>query len=157
MDEIVEKIATAVIPGLIIAIVASIVTVRLSIRRFHEEKWWEKKEEAYSNLIELFHHFKDYTSKHIDDVIEPEKFTEEERKSWGKDWKEFNRKYAKARDLASFHLSDLAVSILDNYDKKRKEASKNEDVFQWMEDDYAAASECLEQLKMAAKNDLKVK
>ena len=59
-------------------------------------------------------------------------------------------------DLASFHLSDEAVAILDRYEKKEAEAHKSGDIFAWIEGDVAAVSWCLEDIKKAAKRDLKV-
>ena len=37
--------------GAIIAIVASYITVQLSLRPFYSEKWWEKKAEAYAAIL----------------------------------------------------------------------------------------------------------
>jgi len=49
MPEWIPDILKAVLPGIIIAVLTSILTVHLAIRRFHEEKWWEKKQEMYSS------------------------------------------------------------------------------------------------------------
>jgi len=150
-------ILKAIVPGIIIAILTSILTVRLAIRRFHEEKWWEKKQEMYSRLLETLHYLKNYAAEHYEDQIDPDYLTDEKREELTKDWKKFSREFVKLRDLASFHLSNEAVAILDEYKKKKTEARKSEDIFDLIDKDLTAVSECLEELKKAAKRDLKVK
>jgi hypothetical protein len=150
-------IVKALIPGIIIAALASFLTVRLAIRRFHEEKWWEKKQEIYSRLLETLHHLKNYAAEHYEGQCDPNYITDEKRKELERDWKKFSREFAKLLDLASFHLSSEAVAVLDEYEKKKAEARKSDDIFEWIDGDLAAVSECLEKLKKAAKRDLEVK
>jgi hypothetical protein len=157
MPEWTHDILKTILPGIIIAIFTSILTVRLAIRRFHEEKWWEKKQEMYSSLLETLHHLKNYAAEHYEDQINPDHITNEKREELMKDWKKFSREFAKLRDLASFHLSNNAVAILDEYEKKKAEVRKSNNIFDLIDGDLAAVSECLEELKKAAKRDLKVK
>lgn len=151
------NLANVLLPGLIIAIVTSVLTVRLSIRQFRTQKWWERKEQAYSNLLEIVHGYNDYTSKSIKDQEDLLRVTDEERQSWQAEWKEFNTRYAKARNLASLHLSNKAVSILDVYDADKLLASHSDNIFDWMESDLEASTKCLKKLIIAAKEDLGVK
>jgi hypothetical protein len=132
-------------------------TVRLALRRFHKEKWWEKKQEMYSSLLETLHHLKNYAAEHYEGQMNPDHITDEKREELTKDWKQFSREFAKLLDLASFHLSSEAVAVLDQYVKKKAEARKSDDIFDWIDGDLAAVTECLEELKKAAKRDLKVK
>ena len=46
------------ISHIVIAMLASLVTVHLSLWRFHREKLWEKKLEAYTAIIKSLHHLK---------------------------------------------------------------------------------------------------
>lgn len=157
MQEWLLDILKVVLPGLIIAVLTSYFTVRFAIRRFHEEKWWEKKVEMYSSLLETLHHMKNYAAEHYEDQINPEYITDEKREELLRDWKQFSREFAKLLDLASFHLSSEAVAVLDEYKKKKAEARKSKSIFEWIDGDLAAVSACLEELKKAAKRDLKVK
>ena len=150
-------ILEAILAGLVVAVFTSILTVRLAIRRFYKEKWWEKKQETYSHLLETLHHLKNYAAEHYEGEINPDHITEEKGQELKRDWNKFSREFAKLRDLASFHLSDEAVAILDEYQKKKAEARKSKIIFEWIEGDLTAASQCLEALKEAAKLDLKVK
>ena len=157
MPNWIPDILKAIFPTLIVVVFTSILTVHLAIRRFYKEKWWEKKHETYSHLIETLHHLKNYAAEQYEGEINPDYITEKKRQELTRDWNKFSREFTKLRDLASFHLSDEAVAILDEYQKKKAEARKSRTIFEWIDGDLAAASQCLEALKEAAKRDLKVK
>jgi hypothetical protein len=149
--------AKVVVPGIVVAVVASLVTVRLSIGRFHAEKWWERKEEAYSNLIDIMYSLKNYTTKHLAHEQDPERFTKGEREIWESEWREFGKRYDRARSLASLHLSKEAMAVLKTYEDEKARAGENDDLYRWMDDDLSACTKCLEALIAAAKADLRVK
>ena len=160
MDGYWTDITRMLIPGAIaamIAILTAVITVKLAIRRFHEERWWGKKETSYTNLLEVIHHLKNYASQHYDRGFNPEGFSKEHMRKLEDEWRRTNREYAKLRDLASLHLSDDAMTVLERYEIRKREARNEDDVFLWIEKDLEAATECLEQLKVAAKKDLKVR
>lgn len=45
------NILMSVLLSLISAVVVAILTVRLSLRQFYSQKWWEKKASLYSEII----------------------------------------------------------------------------------------------------------
>lgn len=55
MPDWIVDIAKIVLPGLVVAIVTSIVTLMLSLRRLYAEKWWEKRHQVYGQLFESLH------------------------------------------------------------------------------------------------------
>jgi hypothetical protein len=152
----IQDMLKVILSGIVIATLTSLITVRLAIRRFHEEKWWEKKQEMYSSLLETLHRIKNYTEEIYEGEIDPSYITVEKKEELARDWKMFSRDFAKMIDLASFHLSNEAVAILDQYKKEKTIAHKSDTIFECIDGDLAAVSKCLENLKKAAKNDLKV-
>lgn len=48
----------SLITGIVIALVSAWATVQLSLKRFRDEKWWQKKYDAYENTIESLHQLK---------------------------------------------------------------------------------------------------
>lgn len=56
--DILEKIGMAVISGIIIAPLASYITVRISLSKFKDEKRWEKRFNAYERLLGALHTIK---------------------------------------------------------------------------------------------------
>ena len=93
MPDWIIEIIKIVIPGVLIAALTSYITVRLSIRRFHQEKWWEKKVEMYSRLLVTLHLMKDYAVKHYEDLINVHNINDEESEELYQDWKKFSREF----------------------------------------------------------------
>lgn len=56
--EIIYNLLSQVAVGGITAVIASVITVRLSLGRFVSEKWWEKKAATYGVILEALHHMK---------------------------------------------------------------------------------------------------
>ncbi|MBQ0761128.1 MAG: hypothetical protein KBT72_15840 [Zhongshania sp.] len=146
-----------IIPGIFVAIVTSMITVRLSIRRFYEEKWWERKFDVYSKLFKALHHLKNYALEHLETYHTHQDIPEDKRAELEHDWKTFSREFDELFDLAPFQLNAKSVSILKEYEKKKNEARNHEDIYKWIDTDAQAAIDCIKQLSNEAKNDLKVK
>ncbi len=159
MNDSLTEIAKILIPGIVIAVLSAVITVKLAIRRFHEERWWEKKVASYSSLLEVLHRFKNHAHKHyVNEWLPTPILSEEEKVALQKEWKRTSEEYSLLRDLASFHLSDEAVSILDEYENRGSgPPPPGFDLVQSLKAHYEAVSHCLERLKEAAKRDLKVK
>jgi hypothetical protein len=147
-------ILVGLVPAILVAVVTSVITVNLALRRFRQERWWDKKQAMYSELLETLHGLKRYTASYIDryqtDSDDKEKQAEIDRI-----WKDCSAKLSQLEDLASFQLSDRAVRILEEY-RKEKAAARHEDTYQWAEGDLLAVEHCLEKLKREAKRDLKI-
>jgi hypothetical protein len=59
-----ETIGT-IICGIVIAAASSWFTVQLSLRRFWQEKWWERRVTAYERVLEALHHSKAFSEVHL--------------------------------------------------------------------------------------------
>lgn len=75
-----QAFVTVLIPGLVISIVTAIVTVRLSIRQFQSQKWWERKAEAYSEIMEQLTLLDISYGRLYEDAISMREMRKEERK-----------------------------------------------------------------------------
>ena len=109
----------------------------------------------YAELFETLHGLKRYTESYIEryqtDSDEKEKQAEIDRI-----WRECSAKLSRLEDLASFQLSERAVSILEEY-RKEKAVARHEDTDQWSEGGLLAVEHCLEKLKWEAKHDLRIR
>jgi hypothetical protein len=54
---------------LFVAVVTANITVRLSLKQFYEQKWWERKMEAYSAIIDSLHHMKRCLEDWYDEAV----------------------------------------------------------------------------------------
>lgn len=50
------KLILSSLPGVATAIVAAYLAARFSIRRLYEEKWWDRKAQAYTEIIDCLSH-----------------------------------------------------------------------------------------------------
>ena len=155
--DILKDMLIALVPGLIIAVVASIVTVRLSLRRFYSEKWWERKADTYSSIVEALYNMKAYIEAYRDAIAE------------GKDFKkdsthEVVRKAAEGRDqvfraaaIGSFIISDEAAASLGHLRNEIMMEMQTGSLFSELDEHAAIVTRYLQQLRDIAKKDLNVK
>lgn len=156
MNQILSDLGIKLIPGLIIAVFTSYFTVKLSIRRFYAEKWWEKKQEIYSRLIEALHYLKRYFSEKLEDVRERGHLNEEKEEKLKIEYSQASMELDKIKDLASLLLSQNAVSIIEKYEKDEKEALQSNSFYDYLDHSLVAVEECLKKIKIEAKIDLKI-
>jgi hypothetical protein len=157
MPEWIVEVAKVVLPGLIVAIITSVVTVRLSLTRFYAEKWWEKKHQVYADILEALHHLKKYSLEHLDAEQQRKEIPPEKIKELDSDRKAFAREFDRLYDLASFQLSHKAVRILQEYRNNRIRVDEPVSVYELIENDADAAIDCLTKLTTEAKKDLRIR
>jgi len=56
MPDLITNLGT----GLFVAIVTPVITVRLSLKSFVSQRWWERKAEAYSQIMEQLSYSEHY-------------------------------------------------------------------------------------------------
>jgi len=59
-----EDIALNLFTAILIGALSALITADLAFRRFRTEKWWERKVEAYTKVIESLHYLKAWTDAH---------------------------------------------------------------------------------------------
>jgi hypothetical protein len=141
------------------AIVASIITssvaVWLAMMRFRADKWWERKHDSYTRLLQVLHRLVRYAEAHLRAPMDGP-MPEDEQERLKSEWKELSRVYAEVRDLADFDMSPEAVEVLKKYDTARSAARNDDDVDEWIRGDLAASARCLAEIKDAARRHLRV-
>ena len=156
------EVVKVIVPGILIAALTSYITVRLAIKRFREEKLWEKKAEMYYRLLESLHFWKEFNREHVKDIenffTNPASMgmSKTKKAELNEDQKKYNREFKKLRDLASLYLCKEAVSVLEEFDDKEKESEElfHVDVLESFKTELDATIVCLDKLKEVAKKDL---
>ncbi len=147
------------VSGVIIAIVTAYLTVRLSLKRFRTERWWERKAETYSNILESLHLMKQYYDALIAAELNYQEISDERGKEiWGR-WKGGIEEIARVTDIGSFIVSDEAVRRLEqlqgDLDLDGPDATKS--FYEFLEDQFEKIQKCLSEIREIAKEDLNVK
>lgn len=142
--------------SLVIAACTAAVTVWLALRRFHAERWWERKAEAYSRIVETLNTLVEYCSTMS--AAELGATYSVERKQQLRD--EYDRAYLelrKATGIGSYIISNKVADVLarlearPRFDRDSKAA--------WLEifdAEYEAYKNALSQIRSLAKRDLRV-
>jgi hypothetical protein len=145
-----------ILAGIVIATISSLVTVQLSLGRFRSEKWWEKKAEAYSNLIGAIHDAKAFSEETIEAGSKGKDLSGDDDKALRIRSKNAESDIYRAMDVGAFYLSDKAIARLRSYMKDCGESSNTTDWVMYITNDYEANKSCLADMIEIARNDLKV-
>src|SRR5947208_12000848 len=106
------SILTNLVPALLVAIVTSVLTVRLSLRRFHAERWWERKAEAYSRIIESLHAAMEYHSAMSDEAMTAEERDEARYARLKNEYDEAYRNLRRSTGIGAYIISEEAAAVL---------------------------------------------
>ena len=120
-----EDLAEKILIGIMTAAVSSWITVRLSLAKFRTEKWWERKIDAYSKVIEAFHDSKSFFDSWLNAEVrgkEPPEKVEIEVRTLSI---EANNEINKYANIGSFVFSDEFYRELKQYQKDFDEALSN--------------------------------
>jgi hypothetical protein len=153
MEEYLIRITTAVV----VAIISAWITVKLSLRRFRSEKWWELKVQTYQNVIEALHNSKLFADEHLEAGYNFREVSDERDKELRQKAKAGHEELGKIMDIGAFMLSEEATARLQRYRKEAKAAGEEPDWVGYLEADYAALDNCLKDFIEIARRDLGTK
>lgn len=157
MDPVTQTILS-ILGALFVSAFTSFITVRLALKQFYSQKWWERKANAYSTIIEALYHVQNDLGSTFDDAIGEIRLSEDRAKALGEESKKGYAEIYKAENIGAFVISKEAAECLTRLRKQldsEDHASKS-----WEEnlnDDFSAVKNCLEEFRYYAKRDLHVK
>jgi hypothetical protein len=106
------KILIPQILGLATTICAAFLSARWATRKAFQERWWERKEKAYTEIIEALHDLIRYTSICAEEYLSGEAQDFPKRTEFGERYSEAYWKIQRATDIGAFVISAQAASIL---------------------------------------------
>jgi len=150
-----KNILISVLLSLIPAVFIAFITVRLSLRQFYSQKWWEKKAEVYSDIIG---HLTDLNYS-IDEVSLAEKtekgITKNHVDKLVNVFRESLIPIKKAAISGAYAISDKAALELRQLIKKLEDFAYFPLVFD-QKAEMDLFRNCLERIRKEAKKDLKI-
>lgn len=154
MHEYLEKIITTIIPGFLIAILTSIITVRLSIKQFYTQKWWEKKADTYSKIIEELSYLQYYFGELFDEGVQLKTISEEEHEELRIKFRESKLLIFKTYAAGAYIISDNSIIALKELIKELDIEKTNchfvDNYDRW----YGATRDCIEKIREQATREL---
>lgn len=150
MDPVLQTVLS-VLGGILISAFTSIITVRLALRQFYSQKWWERKADAYSAIIDALYHVRNDLGATFDDAIGEINLSEERKIILAEESKKGYTEIFKAEGIGAFVISKEAAQSLT---KLRKQFDSEDPSISWEErinNQYIAVVECLEEFRYHAK------
>ncbi len=142
---------------LIIGGFSAFFAAKLAISKHRKEKIWEKKVEAYIELVEALHNMKRpreilYQLESSNTAISEDSITG----LWSRS-RDARRRIEKAIDLSSFLISDEMGSTLEAFEKQMEQIlDVNAEWAEVIAAEYSVVCECLELIKRQGKTELKL-
>jgi len=159
VSEFVKGMLVALIPSLVVSVATAFLTVRLSLRQFHSQRWWELKVEAYSGIMEQLSHV-DYC---LNDWLAQEyggfTFTAEKKNQLSERYAKAEADILTASTRGSYIISEDSAKILAEVSRALKEDwphPQESPLFDHLEGEQIAVRKAIERLRAEAKRDLKV-
>jgi len=143
------------LPGVVTAIIASYLAAKWSMRKFYSEKWWERKEHAYVEIIDALYDLVQYCEIQKNDYGEGTGYTEEKEKEFRKRYNQAYWKIKKATDIGTFVVSSEAEAVLKELRNRPKLAWEENPPWDIYEQDYKYHRDALNKIVRLAKEDLK--
>lgn len=156
---------TTILSGLLIAVATSVLTVWLALWRFHSEKWWERKAELYSKLIEALYDMYCYDRDWLDDYEADHEYESPEQEQQRKArLAERLARHAKGEEevqkiaiIGSFIVSDAVAADIMQMRKRYNAAMgsfREDGIYDIVGECMEAVKECLGHVREHAKEDL---
>jgi hypothetical protein len=144
----------------ILAFITSIIGIIVSgynarFRRYALEKWWEKKYDAYSNIIDALSDMVEYYRRSITAEEEGYTISDTVRVSLQDRWLNAIHKVNKATSMGAFLISTEAEDTLRQFRKDFDNVNPRN----WFEDysnQWDLADKCLKELTIIARKDLDI-
>lgn len=161
IDPVIASLGTS----LVVAVVTAILTVQLSLRRFQAERWWERKVDAYSRIIEALHHVIAFTWMNLEQIHENAYFSQEDEAEIKSSYSKAQRDLHLAIDLGAYIISDEVAKILTELRSSPKKEDKDEqdeenpgyEHLKMLESDFDRYPKALAKIRVLARRDLKVR
>lgn len=140
--------------GVPVALLTSWLTVKFALRRFQSEKWFERRVDAYTRVIEALHFMKHCTERQLraaergTDI--PKDIEDKLVNSYRKGLADLQR----LTDMGALLFSLEAVAVLDTLNAELLAATDESSWWEHLDAEGSAISKCLVALRPIAKRDL---
>lgn len=144
-----------------LAFFASIISIGISayqarFARFSSEKWWERKIEAYTKIIEALSDLVYYYEQIYDSELIGHAITDEKKREIDEHWKRGFLEMKKSTNVGAFLISPQAETSLQRFWTDSDQSIDPNNWFAQLDYNYSKAQTCLKELVILAKKDLRV-
>ena len=153
----IQQLLLALTPGIVIGFVLAILSYSLGLKRYHSEKWWEKKAEVYSKIMESLYDMIIHTERQMQDPSLKTNDSEKIEAELTSRSKIASDQINRITVIGDFIISEVSANRLVELRKALANAANYESWYEYLEAEYSALDKCIRDMRTFAKNDLGVK
>lgn len=136
-------------------IATAVAAYNARFRKFAQQRWWERKADAYTRIIEALADLVYYHETHLLAAEERVTLSAERKADIGEFWRRGNAEVRRATAVGAFLISPDAEAALRRMWEEDGRGVPFNDWYGAVESSYDAARTCLRQVVAAAKADLR--
>ncbi len=140
--------------GLISTIVAAYFSARYGAKRALEQKWWERQERAYTDIIEALHAMIRYSDLSAQGYLNGSARQHPKEDEFRESYNQAYWNIMKATDIGAFAISEKAAEALTNLRKRPRPDINEEPPWEIFEEDSKAYRDTLNVIRSCARSDL---
>ncbi len=140
----------------VVGVVSSLFTSLLARKRFVSERWWDRKADAYTRILDALVEMHRYHEAYYEGLTHRSELSEARKAELTAAWKTAWRDVDNAIRLGAFVISREAHSALTKLRAATRDVHPN-DFFGLVDAEYAATSACIEQMREIGRTDLQVR
>ncbi|WP_309044217.1 hypothetical protein [Marinobacter sediminicola] len=139
---------------ILLSVAAAFLGAWLASRRFRNERWWEKKSEAYSELVEALHDMRWPSSEHFDAGIEHRDLPEEYSQELWQEFRKARKVVWKITESSSFLISSDVLKAVQEMERGLSSARNADSWVEHLDEQGDAIDTCLEKIKNIGAKEL---
>jgi len=141
---------------LVVGLVTAFVTVRLTLGRFREERWWERKAQAYADLFQALFDVQWHAKRHLEEIEEGAHFVEGYMKQLADRASAGYMAIRKYAAIGPFLFSPATATRLAQLEKSLDQRTYNLDPHEEFSETLDAVTAALKDLRTTAHRDLRL-
>jgi len=153
--DLLKSLSPELIWNILVAIITAFFTVQISLRKFSTQKWWERREQTYSEIVGILSSLLVSIGNWEEDVLKIRKLDEEERKKLFSKLQHEKEKIELLAREGAFRISKKSNEALHTLVKSLNQYGEHE--MEGIEIQWKAISECLGIITQEAEKDLGLK
>jgi hypothetical protein len=155
MDPWVQTVIS-IASSIVSAVAVALLTVRLSLRQFYSQRWWERKADAYSVLVESLYHIKRQLEVLRDEATSQYRMPSDPRARLSQSAAQSDQEIRKAEGVGAFVISEAAAKSLSTLRWELDQYYQDLQYYQVLDKRLAAVDACLAKIRAIAMRELKV-
>ena len=152
--------AIATLLGVVVGVLPTYLIARtqhkMELDRFYSQRWWEKKEEAYSHIIEQLSYLQYYYGKWLESLELHGDFDDEYERQLREGYRQAKEEIEKAAAAGAHIVSDDAASALEEFLRSLYRVG-GPNLYENLDVEYGLVRHCIARVRECARTDLKGK